>query len=108
MAEDRYNRPGNHGRHLYLGYLRRIAQAHDMDEVLQISIEAETAEGAGAGLAGFVRCHRGGKNECVSLCKDCFEAGFRLPEATVRSTLLWWGLADDADIDEFVEKVRRS
>jgi hypothetical protein len=106
LAEDRYNGFRQHGRQLYLGYLKKVAQAADMDEVVLIAEQAQMAEG-GAGLPGFIRCCKGGKNDCVSLCQDCWEAGYRLPEETVRSTLRWWGLADDENIDDFVEKVRR-
>jgi hypothetical protein len=106
MAEDRYNRPGQYGRHLYLGYLREVAQAAAMDDVVEIAERAQAATDASGGLPGFVRCCKGGQNECVSLCPDCYRAGFRLPVEVVRSTLLWWGLADDDDIDDFVVKVR--
>lgn len=105
MAEDRYDRPGQYGRHLYLGYLREVAQATTMDVVLGIAERAEMAESGG--LPGFTRCHRGGKNDCASLCFDCWQAGFRLPEERVRSTLLWWGLTSNEDIEDFVKKARR-
>jgi hypothetical protein len=106
MAEDRYDRPGQHGRHLYLGYLREVAQAAAMDDIVRIAERCEIAEG-GQGLPGFVRCCKGGENECVSLCFDCWKAGFRLPDERIRSTLEWWGLAATEDMDEFIRKARR-
>jgi hypothetical protein len=105
LAEDRYAGPRQRGRHLYLGYLKEIARAVDMDEVLRIA--ERTQADKGSGLPGFVRCHKGGKNDCASLCYDCWAAGFRLPEETIRSTLLWWGIAADDDIEQFMKKVRR-
>lgn len=104
LAEDRYAGPRQQGRHLYLAHLRQVAQATDMDEVVRIA-ERTQADDGGGGLPGFIRCFKGGKNDCVSLCYDCWKAGFRLPDAVVRSTLEWWGVTDD--IEYFVQKVRR-
>ena len=104
MAEDRYGRPSMQGRHMYLGYLREVAQAFTMDDVLAVAERANTA--ATGGLPGFTPCHKGGDNDCPSLCKECWRAGFRLSEAKVRSTLLWWGLAADNEVDKFLGKTR--
>jgi hypothetical protein len=106
MAEDRYDGRRQQGRHLYLGYLKKVAQAHDMDEVVRIAEQTETARSS-FGLPGFVRCCKGGRNDCVALCFDCFQAGFRLPDETVRSTLEWWGLATTPEeIEMFVRRVQ--
>jgi hypothetical protein len=42
------------------------------------------------GLAGFAPCHKGGENDCCSLCKECFDADFRLPLGVRAETLRWW------------------
>ena len=105
MAEDRYDGRWRHARNLYLGYLRETARAKDMDEVARVAQRTLTEDGR-VGLPNFTRCHKGGKNECVSLCFDCYQAGFRLPDEVVRSTLRYWGIAPDDEIEKFVEKVQ--
>jgi hypothetical protein len=92
IAEDRYP---IEGRHAYLAHLRRVAQASDMDEVLECADAAAYAVSARITGSGFTLCHKGGANDCRSLCRECWSAGFRLPDAVVRDTLAWWGIAGE-------------
>lgn len=107
LAEDRFDKPWQQGRFLYLAHLRNVALAESMDDVRDVAerAQAEVDERTG-GAAGFVRCYQGGMNDCVSLCRDCWSAGYRLSDDVVRQNLAWWGLAGDR-VEEFVAKVQR-
>ena len=108
-AEDRYDGYGQHGRLVYLDYLKAAAQTSDLDELVSLAEQArDSVNSRAVGIRGFIPCHKGGKNECVSLCKDCFSAGYRLQRETIEATLRWWGIAHSEDIERFVEKVSRS
>lgn len=98
LAEDRYNRPNHHRRHGYLSFLREVACADSPEKIVEIAQRADEKRAPG-GLPGFVRCCDGGTNDCVSLCKDCYDAGHKLPYEVRASTLRWWGLIAEDELE---------